>query len=169
MKLFVTIEESKKYFDTNIAPCSGVATKLVKWDKLSKTTVLTKYIGAEHNDINHHIANRESQADLEESSGSDEILINWLDSNNCTLIVRDFALDKPVNKNISDGDFLTLEGELFYLIRPNDSKASLKISIAKSWAFLGFIVNNLTDDLTFESLKGMVMGIHKLDSFLIVD
>lgn len=165
----MTLEESKKYFDTNIAPCSKFAVKLVKWNKLSKTTILTNYLDVEDQDINHHVAKRGSQSDLEEATGSDEALINWLESNDCTLVVRDFALDKPVNKNISDSDFITLEGELFYLIQPNDPKAALKISIAKSWTFFGFIVSNLTDNLTSESLKGIVMGIHKLDSFLIVD
>ena len=137
MESIASLEESKKYFDKNISPCSVVANKLVNWKKLTNTLVVTNHKEGDNQDLESHVAKKRSSNAIEASPSSDEKLLQWLESNNLILVARDFALDKPVNKGISENESVFLEKELFYVIGPKDTNAKLKLSISKSWAFFG--------------------------------
>lgn len=168
MESFVSLKESKKYFDRNISPCSVAANKLVNWEKWTNTLLVTSHIDDDNQDLENHVATRQSNNEIEASPNSDEKFLQWLASNNLILVARDFALNKPVNKGISESESVFLENELFYVIEPNDTHANLKLSLSKSWAFFGFLVKSLPEDLSTDEVVGIVMGVHKLDSYLVV-
>ncbi|MDN7127092.1 hypothetical protein [Pseudidiomarina terrestris] len=118
--------------------------------------------------MNEHVAKKETCKSIEASSESDDLLLEWLDLNGLSVVVRDFARDKKCFDNILQKDSLVIMGELFYKLSPRDLNARLKLSLAKSWIFFGFILKSDQLDSKEMNFEGIVMGIHRLDSYLII-
>jgi len=168
MEFFKSIEESKSYFDKNISPCSVTANKLVNWNNLNSALLITAHSVSNNQDLENHVATKQSGNEIEANSNSDEKLLQWLKHHSFMLITRDFALDKPINREISENESVFLEKELFYVIEPKDTNAKLKLSLSKSWIFFGYLVKNHPEHLSSDDVMGIAMGVHKLDSYLIV-
>lgn len=168
MEKSVSLESIKKYFDTSIAPCSIAIPKLFLWEKLTELKLISRYTTTVGN-LNQHVAKKETcKKTIEASSGSDELLLEWLELNGLSVIVRDFARDKNCFDNLLQKDSLIIMGELFYKLSPRDLNARLKLSLAKSWIFFGFILKSDQLDSQKMNFEGIVMGIHRLDSYLII-
>lgn len=164
----IKLKEAKDYFNANIVPCSNLISRKVNWENFSSAILLSRYKGAENSDLDIHVSKRVTNDSIEASPESDQILLQWMNENGFNLLTRDFALDKPVNKSIGEEDFAILEDELFYKIYNEDKRAKLLLSLSKSWCFLGFLVEDFSTRLSQQSISGMVMGVHKLDSYLVV-
>ena len=166
--IILELKEAKDYFYANIAPCSNLIVREVRWDNFSSAALLSCYTGVENSDLDNHVSKRIKSDSIEASPNSDQILLEWMNENGLNLLTKDFAFDKPVNKAIEETDFAILEDELFYKIYNGNERAELLLSLAKSWCFFGFLVEDFPARLSQQSISGIVMGVHKLDSYLVV-
>lgn len=161
-------DEAKAYFNKAIKPCSEVFCSLSDWSKYNRMVMLTEYEIDSKMGIGGHIAGRQSTDSIEISPNSDSKLLTWLYENNLILASKDFSFNESVNKKIDQTDFNIINGELFYLIKPKETKVQLKLSLSKSWIFAGFLTDLSSEQFDVSSVKGIVLGIHNLDSYLAI-
>lgn len=168
MKSESSIRKSIDFFEKNIKPCSKVITKFAQWDEYENVYLISKYYGGCFSNLEQHIASPMSADKLQPSPNSDQELLKWLDENELILLARDFALDKPVNRGVGKEDHEFINDELFYKIE-SDEKNLLKLGVAKSWIFAGLLFEKGVKAYKPTLCSGVVMGVHKLDSYLIIN
>lgn len=171
------VAEARDFILKNIGPCSPlineVASRLFSERSVS-VHLVSQYAGAIEVPFDEHAASRNTLAAIVPASNSDDLLIDLLNEKGWALFARDFALDQPHRSAESDADHFVYESEIFYRINPaqdNHDDMIRKLSIAKSWLFAAVATKGtsaLSTCIDDSIIAGLVVGVHKLDSYLVV-
>lgn len=164
-----TLKKVTEFLEKNINPCSKIIAESVRRLNYKNITLISRFESSYDADFDFHVAENIPRNEIHPSPHSDYELLEWLKDNEMLLLARDFALDYPVNQNIEDGDFEVTASELFYRVEHDDELSHLKLSLAKSWIFAGLLFNYDTTFHEPEYCRGIVVGVHKLDSYLVIN